>query len=204
MSSASAQHRPDLRKAPKQARSAETVRIIVEAAARILEQSGLGGFNTNAVADRAGVSIGSLYQYFPGKEALLGALIVRETSLLIAAWERALDAPTGRTALAGLITSAVSHQLRRPVLARLLDVEEARLPFDKDTRAVTERLRAILRDVLARPDLRQPSDADLAGQDVLAIIKGMVDAAGERGERDQPALVGRVSRAVFGYIDGAD
>jgi len=45
---------------------------------------------------------------------------------------------------------------------------------------------------------------DLAAQDVLAIIKGMVDAAGEQAERDQPALARRVGRAVFGYLDGAD
>jgi len=114
MPPASAQHRPDLRKAPKQARSAETVSVIVEAAARILEQAGLGGFTTNAVAERAGVSIGSLYQYFGGKEALLGALIVRETSLLITEWERALAAPTGRAALSDLIASAVSGRLHRP------------------------------------------------------------------------------------------
>ena len=69
---------------------------------------------------------------------------------------------------------------------------------------MTGRLRAILREVLARADLRQPPDVDLAAQDVLAIIKGMVDAAGEQAERDQPALARRVGRAVFGYLDGAD
>lgn len=197
------QQRPSLRKVPGQARSVETVRIIVEAAARILEEGGLGAFTTNAVAERAGVSIGSLYQYFPGKDALIAALIVRETSLLIAECEMALTAPTGRTALSGLIRSAVSHQLRRPVLARLLDVEEARLPFDADTQRVTLRLREILREVLVRPDLSLPFDEAVAGQDVLAIVKGMVDAAGECGELDQAALVERVSRAVYGYLDGA-
>ena len=91
MPSSSLQQRPSLRKIPGQARSAETVRIIVEAAARILEEGGLGAFTTNAVAERAGVSIGSLYQYFRGKDALVGALIVRETSLLIADCEMALE-----------------------------------------------------------------------------------------------------------------
>ena len=119
MSQASDQKRQTPRKQPRQARSAETVRIIVEAAARILEEAGLGGFTTNAVAERAGVSIGSLYQYFPGKDALIGALIVRETSLLIEAWETSLSAMTGRAALSGLILSAVSHQLRRPAFGPL-------------------------------------------------------------------------------------
>jgi len=195
--------RPRPRKMPRQGRSAETVRAIVEAAARILEQDGLGGFTTNAVAERAGVSIGSLYQYFPGKEALIGALIVRETSLLIAECEVAVSAVKGREALKGIIASAVIHQLRRPALARLLDLEEARLPFDEDTQRVTRRLRSILLSVLARADLPKQPDPDAAAQDVLAIIKGMVDAAGERGEQDRDVLASRVGRAVYGYLDNA-
>ncbi len=175
----------------------------MEAAARILEDKGLGAFTTNAVAERAGVSIGSLYQYFPGKDALIGALIERETSLLIADWEVARGAPDGSTAIERLIAAAVSHQLRRPMLARLLDVEEARLPYDEEIQRVGARLRAILVAVLGRSDLRPQADLDMAAQDVLAIIKGMIDAAGERGERDQAALAERVRRAVKGYLDSA-
>jgi hypothetical protein len=76
------------------------------------------------------------------------------------------------------------------------------LPFDADTQRVTLRLREILREVLIRPDLSLPFDEAVAGQDVLAIVKGMADAAGERGELDQSSLVERVSRAVYGYLDG--
>lgn len=195
--------RPRPRKMPRQGRSAETVRAIIEAAARILERDGLGAFTTNAVAERAGVSIGSLYQYFPGKEALIGALIVRETSLLIAECEAAVAGVSGREALKGIIVAAVIHQLRRPALARLLDLEEARLPFDEDTRRVTDRLRLILLSVLVRADLPTQLDPDVAAQDVLAIIKGMVDAAGERGEQDRDDLGSRVGRAVYGYLDNA-
>lgn len=178
------------------------MRAIVEAAARILEERGLGGFTTNAVADRAGVSIGSLYQYFPGKDALIGALIERETSLLIADWEVARVAPDGGTAVERLIVAAVAHQLRRPTLARLLDVEEARLPYDEGIQRVGARLRAVLVAILGRGDLPPQADFGIAAQDVLAIIKGMIDAAGERGERDQAALGERVRRAVMGYLDG--
>ena len=63
------------RKAPRQARSLATVSAIVEAAARILEERGHEGFSTNAVAERAGVSVGSLYQYFPRKDAIYKRLI---------------------------------------------------------------------------------------------------------------------------------
>lgn len=196
-----AHQRPRLRKAAKQARSLETVRVIVEAAARILEQHGRDGFSTNAVAERAGVSIGSLYQYFPRKEALIGALIVRETSHLIDDAEAAGAQVTGNAALSALIVAAVAHQLRRPILARLLDFEEARLPYDTDTQQVGERFAAIVLEMLARPDIPRQPHRETAAQDVMAIIKGMVDAAGVRGERNQRELADRVRRAVFGYLN---
>ncbi|MFI5029144.1 MAG: TetR/AcrR family transcriptional regulator [Reyranellales bacterium] len=58
---------------------------IVEAAAQVLETGGLAGFTTNAVAERAGVSIGTLYQYFADKQALLRALADREIRRTLAA-----------------------------------------------------------------------------------------------------------------------
>lgn len=59
------------RKQPKQARSSELVATILEAAAQVLAREGAQGFTTARVAERAGVSIGSLYQYFPNKAAIL-------------------------------------------------------------------------------------------------------------------------------------
>ena len=66
------------RKSPAQARSRETVATILEAAAHVLARRGYAGVTTNHVAQRAGVSIGSIYQYFPDKEALLAALVGRD------------------------------------------------------------------------------------------------------------------------------
>lgn len=59
------------RKRPKQARSSELVSAILQAATQVLEQEGATRFTTARVAERAGVSIGSLYQYFPNKAAIL-------------------------------------------------------------------------------------------------------------------------------------
>jgi AcrR family transcriptional regulator len=62
------------RKLPKQERSQATVSAILIATTRILTEEGYDKFNTNRVAELAGVSVGSLYQYFPNKAALLYAL----------------------------------------------------------------------------------------------------------------------------------
>ena len=63
--------RVSLRKQPKQARSNELVAVILEAAVQVLEKEGAQRFTTARVAEKAGVSVGSLYQYFPNKAAIL-------------------------------------------------------------------------------------------------------------------------------------
>lgn len=64
--------------------------VILEAAAQLLERDGLDGFTTNAVAERAGVSIGAVYRYFPNKRALTHALAERESALHGAEMQRLL------------------------------------------------------------------------------------------------------------------
>jgi AcrR family transcriptional regulator len=123
------QHLPlEPRKTPSQRRAAATVAAIIEATAQVLETVGLEGFNTNAVAHRAGVSIGSL-QYFPGKDALTIALMNREANRCYEDTRAMLEEPTAEAALDYLIRAAVRQQLQRPALARLLDVEESRPTF---------------------------------------------------------------------------
>ena len=186
---------------PAQTRSAATVAAVLEAAARILESDGLAGYTTNAVARRAGVSIGSLYQYFPNKDAITRALIVRETAALLADIARIDRGSTGRAGLDRLIAVAVTHQLARPALARLLDLEERRLAIDSQARGIGGDVADAFRRCLDAPDLAVIPPQQSAAEDLLAIVKGIVDAAGRRGERDAASLVTRVGRAVFGYLE---
>jgi AcrR family transcriptional regulator len=83
------------RRIPSQARSTETVALILEAAAQILERDGLAGFTTNALAERAGVSIGTVYQYFGDKNAVLLALAEQQMKSSLDAVRRALAPPAG-------------------------------------------------------------------------------------------------------------
>lgn len=67
------------RRTPLQSRAVDTVETIFEATARILQTDGRAGLNTNRVAELAGIGIGTLYGYFPNKEAILLAMARRET-----------------------------------------------------------------------------------------------------------------------------
>ncbi len=189
------------RKTPRQPRSAETVASILEAAAQVLETAGFEGFNTNTVARRAGVSIGSLYQYLPNKDALTIALIRRETERFQADAVRAFDEATGTAAMDHFIAAAVRHQLRRPMLARLLDIEESRPEF-RDAVSHLKSVQQVLLAIIRRDDMPCQASPELAAGDVTAMIRGIVDAAGERGERDFADLGRRVRAAVLGYLVG--
>jgi AcrR family transcriptional regulator len=192
--------RLDPRKPPTQSRAAETVNAVLEAAARILERDGFEGYTTNAIAERAGVSIGSLYQYFPGKDAITVALIESECARLLADVSEAESLVGYRDAIDHLISAAVAHQMRRPRLARLLDLEESRLPIGSRIRQANDAIGGALLRVVSRPDFPYTGDRKEAVLDLFAIAKGMVDAAGEREETDAQQLEKRVRRAVYGYL----
>src|ERR1700730_11468256 len=88
------------RKQPQQARSSELVAAILEAAAQVLASEGAQRFTTTRVAEKAGVSVGSLYQYFPNKAALLFRLQSDEwrqtTDLLCGILQDVSQPPLGR------------------------------------------------------------------------------------------------------------
>jgi AcrR family transcriptional regulator len=194
--------RPSLkpRKIPQQSRAEQTVATILEAAARVLETKGMEGMNTNLVAQRAGVGVGSLYQYFPNKDALIVALSKREGTVFFAEAAAALSEPTGQRALKHLITVSVHQQLRRPALARALDFEENRPAIARELAASKAAFHEVIRQILAREDIPPQRNMETATNDLVAIVRAIVDAAGERGESDRRDLESRVSRALFGYL----
>ena len=75
---------PKERKQPTQDRSTATVEAIVEAAIRILRADGWAQLTTTRVAQRAGVSVGSLYQYFPNREAIAVEIVRQRTRAFLA------------------------------------------------------------------------------------------------------------------------
>ncbi|RQS71262.1 TetR/AcrR family transcriptional regulator [Burkholderia sp. Bp8963] len=188
------------RKRPRQARSAAMFEVILEASARIVESSGFDGFNTNAVADLAGVSIGSLYQYFPSKHALIVELIRRGRAQLTDDVIEAIQVLPG-AGLEGqidrIIEAAVRHQLDRPALARTLEYASTMIGSDLEADQLQRELETRVADLLHRHGI---PDEMVAARDIVALSKGMINAAGVAGESDKAALKQRVRRAVFGYL----
>jgi AcrR family transcriptional regulator len=111
------------RKAASQQRSRATVDALVEATARILVKEGFDKASTNRIAEVAGVSVGSLYQYFPGKEALVVAVIERHQQEIMQTVRGELAEVLARPveqAIRKMVTVAVKAHRVDPKLHRVL------------------------------------------------------------------------------------
>ncbi len=195
----------DPRKTPRQVRSRATRDAIVEAAARIVGTRGLDGFTTNAVADRAGVSIGSLYQYFPNKDALMVALI---------AWQQARQAVALREAAAGigpdasfadtvraLVRGAMAHHRADALLATAIDHEEARLPTGAVSEQASDEAAPLIVALLARyRDRIGAIDPNRAARTLPALVRAVVDTWANRDPPELDVAEDEAVRAVLGYL----
>lgn len=106
----------DMRKQPKQERSRRVVNDLVDATAQVIAERGLDQATTNHIAERAGVSVGSLYQYFEGKDDLIDALLLRLSRELSAAIDATLEEVMDRdveTVVRGLLTTALAAMQAR-------------------------------------------------------------------------------------------
>jgi AcrR family transcriptional regulator len=144
------------RKQPRQARSRLTLASILTAAAQVFERRGYAGGTTDAIAERAGVSVGSLYQYFPNKDAILVALMERHveegTALLSGLVREVQGQPLPIDALLHRFVDAmIALHNREPHLHRVL-FENAPLPgslrsdLERLENAFVEQIAALLSD----------------------------------------------------------
>lgn len=154
---------------PRQERSRQTVQTILQAAIHIFEQHGYAAGTTARIAERAGVSIGSLYQYFPSKDAILTALALEHLAEgLRLSGEMLAIAATPELALRPMLRQVVARMLAlhrlNPVLHRLLH-DEGLLPDElrRQLHSAQEQATAQLAQVLARrADVRRAAPHVLA------------------------------------------
>ncbi len=116
-----------IRRAPQQARSRAKIELILEASTRLIERDGIQALTTNAIAETTGLSIGTLYQYFDGKESIVRALVQREMAKLSARVMEVMNGPApplfgGR---ATMIVSAVLDSYGGRQRAHRLLIEHA-------------------------------------------------------------------------------
>jgi AcrR family transcriptional regulator len=130
------------RKSPVQARSQASVDAILEATVQVLLHVGKGPLTTTRVAARAGVSVGTLYQYFPNKSALLQAALKRHLTEVTEAVELSCKEQEGRTLrqmATALITTFLEAKMRDPKTSVALysvssDVDGAKIVQQMTTR----------------------------------------------------------------------
>ncbi|MGV3526155.1 MAG: TetR/AcrR family transcriptional regulator [Candidatus Sericytochromatia bacterium] len=195
------------RKQPRQARSQAMVENILQAAAEVLIDKGYARTNTNLVAAAAGISVGSLYQYFPHKDALIAALHTRHVTHMHAVIGDTLQAAAARD----LDLSAAVHELVQawmraheiaPELHRILEAEAPFFDLAPDAPEV-QQIHAAIRALLTRyRSAITPPDLELATYIVLKTIESLVHAlviAPPEG-LSQAALGEGIVEAVLGYL----
>lgn len=192
------------RRSPNQHRSRETVAVILQAAAETLRAHGPGGFNTNRIAERAGVSIGTLYGYFANKQAILIAL-ARE--LLQADRDhvrRALDHTGGQDPLGAVLAAlferhATDPAYRRTVLSTYLG---AGLGADD-----SQQIHALITELARHPNsptAGHPIDATqlfVLAQAVLGVARAITEHT-TRLPGDLARLQADTRRLVEAYLAG--
>jgi AcrR family transcriptional regulator len=172
------QVRTSPRKRPRQQRSKDTVDSILDATARILKHAGFAGMTTNAVAEKAGVSIGSLYQYFPNKEALVSALIERHceemNSAILAELTNVAKLPIAQGARAVIELTFSAHAID-PALHRVLTEQVPRVGKLAKLRELDNISHRMVAGMLAaRRDELAIRDVELAAFVLVSAIESIV------------------------------
>ncbi|MGB6310419.1 MAG: TetR/AcrR family transcriptional regulator [Steroidobacteraceae bacterium] len=202
--------RTNPRKSASQKRSRLTVGALLDATARILIREGFGKASTNRIAEVAGVSVGSLYQYFPSKEALVAALVERHQQELMQVVRgeltQAVKLPL-QHAVRTLVAVAVKAHRMDPKLHRVLAEQIPRVgglekleTFDRENYAL---FRAYLE---SRRDEIRAVDLGLAAFVCVTSIEALTHTAvlHQKLVSDEAtrALIDEATRLVVGYLTG--
>jgi len=200
------------RKNASQRRSRATVDSLVEATARILVREGFDKASTNRIAEVSGVSIGSLYQYFPGKEALVAQVMRRhqaEIQRLVQAELPAILPLPVEAAMRRLVAIAVEAHRVNPRLHRVLAEQIPRVGALEEVDAFNRDNYALFRRYLEqhREEIRV-RDLDLATFVCVTSIEALTHNAvlhhpALLSEERLEALIDEGTRLVTGYLRGS-
>ncbi|WP_343715936.1 TetR/AcrR family transcriptional regulator [Inquilinus sp.] len=183
-----------MRKRPRQARSRATVAAVVQAGAQLLGEKGWAGFTTNEVAEVAGVSIGSLYQYFPNKLALVDAIRQRHFDEVLAVLDRAADGGTPAEALVdGMIAVHSANAALHRVLLDLPDPDGSGAAYRAFQAEYLRRYEAVVAALDGGRD-------GIVAQVLSSAVEGVIHNAARRGVLQSPEVRRELTRLVLGYL----
>lgn len=193
-----------MRKAPSQQRSRVTVDVIVEAATRVLARRGWARFTTNEIAAVAGVSVGSLYQYFPDKLAIAEAIRERHLEEVLVALSGSSESDNDAVALDQRVERFVdgviaAHSVDQALHRVLVDEVPlaARSSYPEFEAEYQRRYRAL---VARDDDIGSGNEDDTAARMLSSAVEGVVHTAARRGELGLPALRRELVRLVLAYL----
>jgi AcrR family transcriptional regulator len=197
------------RKSASQERSRSTVDALLEATTRILIKEGYDRASTNRIAEVAGVSIGSLYQYFPSKEALVAAVVDRHTQELSEVTRNALVKVAARpieVAAREFVSVAIDAHRVNPKLHGVLAEQIPRVGRLENIEANVRDGYALVRGYLeAHRDEIDVADLDLAAYVVVTVVEALTHAAVLRrpdilADKKAQRFVDDVTRLVVRYL----
>jgi len=194
------------RKGPKQQRAKVTVAAILEATIRILEQEGSDATTTSRVAEVAGVSVGTLYQYFANREAILDALQDREFERATEMMNRVLARGayrTDREVARAVIEGLLELHSAAPALHRLLVMQALSVTPTERVQAFDMRIVAAVRSFLTLANRRiRRTNLDAAAFVVYQAVRAsMLACVVERpAGLDSETLVDEITDLVVRYL----
>lgn len=195
------------RKQPRQARAVVTVDAIFEATIQVLLADGLDRLTTTRVAARAGVSVGTMYQYFPNKQALIYALNARYLERLAERIEVACQAQQGAPAermVVALIDTYWRAKTERADVTRALYRSVAEMDNAALIDAFARRADAATMAMLASAADGRFSDLATVNRTLVTVIFGTVRNAFERGvtPSEAEALQCELASMCLAYLRG--
>lgn len=192
------------RKRPSQARSQATVEAILEATTHVLVEEGFGGASTNKIAKVAGVSIGSLYQYFPNKEALVGALIEQHVQGMIDLVQSALqESPDASvpSIVRSMITGILSAHRMNPKLHQVIVEQVPRLgSLNRIQELERQMSELIVQAMTARQDELRTKNVQLAAFMLVHAVQAVTHAAVLDGKIENEALIDELCDLILRYL----
>lgn len=192
-----------LRRRPVQQRSAQRVEKMLEACAQLIDEVGYDGLTTTLIAERAGVAVGSLYQFFPDKRAVVQELTLRNLDRFVRTVSQRFDEtelPHWWDAVDAVFDVYMTMHREVPAFSRLHfgDVVDLRLLDDsKDNNAViAEKLTALIAEQFGIPfdDLQLPLAVAVEAADAILHLAFRRDPSGD------PELVAEARAMIRDYL----